>query len=153
MKIYENRTEHLSDFIRLNEEWITAYFEIEAIDRELAVNPKKIIDDGGYVFSLLLKNRVVGVCALFNDGNGVYELARMAVASEHRGNGYANKLLDTCLSKLVNIAAREVYLVSNTKLKQAISLYEKYGFKITSQSQHPVYARANIMMVRILSKD
>ena len=67
MEIAENCREHLKDFIRLNEEWITAYFEIEDIDRKLAANPQKVIDDGGYIFSLVLENKVIGVCALFNN--------------------------------------------------------------------------------------
>ncbi len=87
MKIVENQKKYLADFVRLNEKWISNYFEIEDIDRELASNPQKIIENGGYIFTLVLDNHVIGVCALFNEGNGVYELARMAVSQKHQGNG------------------------------------------------------------------
>ena len=93
MEILENKKELLQDFIRLNEEWISTYFEIEDIDKKLAANTQKIIDDGGYIFSLLLDEEVVGVCALFNNGNGIYELARMAVSPEHQGKGYGERLM------------------------------------------------------------
>jgi len=146
LEIAENRREHLKDFIRLNEEWITTYFEIEDIDRKLAANPEKVIDDGGYIFSLMLKNEVIGVCALFNNGNGVYELARMAVSPNHQGKGYGNQLISVCLSKAKNLMAKKIYLVSNTKLTAAVSLYKKYGFKTIFIEQHPVYSRANITM-------
>ena len=141
-----NRREHLQDFIRLNEEWITTYFEIEDIDRKLAANPQKVIDDGGYIFSLVFENKVIGVCALFNNGNGVYELARMAVSPNHQGKGYGNQLISICLSKAKNIVAKKIVLVSNTKLSAAVSLYKKHGFKTISIEQHPVYSRANITM-------
>ncbi len=151
MKIKENQVNHLDDFIRLNEEWISTYFEIEDIDRKLAANPTKIIDDGGYIFSLVVDSKVIGVCALFNEGNGIFELARMAVSKKHRGNGYGKKLIEISIQKLKDIKAKEVYLVSNTKLKPAITLYEKHGFKSSNNCRHSEYSRANITMVQTIS--
>jgi len=151
MKIKENQVDHLDDFIRLNEEWITTYFQIEDIDKKLAANPKKIIDDGGYIFSLVVDKKVIGVCALFNNGNGVFELARMAVSKKYRGSGYGKELMEISIHKLKEIKAKEVYLVSNTKLKPAIALYEKHGFKQSNDSRHSAYSRANITMVQKIS--
>jgi putative acetyltransferase len=148
MNIIENSKDHLSDFIRLNEEWISQYFEIEETDRKLAARPYQIVENGGYIFCLVSGNEVLGVCALFNDGNGIYELARMAVSPVHQGKGYSNLLIEHCLAKLEAIKAREVYLVSNTKLVAAIGLYKKYGFQTVSEGPHPVYSRANIVMER-----
>lgn len=65
MELRENHDQHLGDFVRLNEEWITKYFAIEEADRALAANPRKVIDDGGYIFSLSVDDEVVGVCALY----------------------------------------------------------------------------------------
>lgn len=150
IKIIENSEVHLSDFIRLNEEWISHYFEIEETDRKLAAHPAQIIENGGYVFCLLFDQKVVGACALFNEGEGVYELARMAVSPAHQGKGYSNLLIEHCLAKLSAIQARKVYLVSNTKLHAAISLYKKFGFVTVSEGAHPLYSRANIVMEREL---
>ena len=146
MKIHENLEEHLPSFIKLNQDWISEYFEIEDIDIALAKNPKKIIDDGGFVFSLVDNKTIVGVCALFNEGNGVFELARMAVAKQCQGQGYGSVLIKTCLNKLNHIGASKVHLLSNTKLTTAINLYKKHGFETVSLGQHPVYSRANIIM-------
>jgi putative acetyltransferase len=146
LELFENNSEHLHDFIRLNEEWISTYFEIEDVDRQLAADPQKVIDDGGYVFSLTLDKKVIGVCALFNHGNDIYELARMAVSPDHQGKGYGKQLIQVCLEKAQELHAKKVFLVSNTKLESAISLYKKHGFKIVSTAQHPVYSRANIML-------
>jgi putative acetyltransferase len=148
MEILENKKEHLKDFIRLNEEWISTYFKIEAVDIELAANPYKVIENGGFIFSLLVHDSVVGTCALFNSGDGVYELARMAVSPEHQGLGYGNALINTCIKKLKEINANKVYLVSNTKLASAIALYKKHNFETTFEGAHPVYLRANIIMER-----
>lgn len=151
MEVLENDKGLLHDFIRLNEEWISTYFEIEEVDRALAENPFQIVENGGFIFSLVSSGEVLDVCSLFNEGNGVFELARMAVSPNSQGHGYGNQLIIACLSKLKEIGANKVYLVSNTKLEAAIALYQKHGFKIVSEGQHPVYSRANIIMERHVS--
>jgi N-acetylglutamate synthase-like GNAT family acetyltransferase len=148
MEVIENQKEYLEDFIRLNEEWITTYFELEEADRALAANPYQIIENGGYIFSLVSDDKVLGTCALFNEGNGIFELARMAVSPKYQNSGFGQKLILACFSKLSEIGAKKVYLVSNTKLEAAISLYKKNGFKTVTIGQHPVYSRANIVMDR-----
>ena len=151
MKIVENKKIYLKNFIHLNEEWIQKHFEIEQIDKDLAKNPYLIIEQGGYIFSIIDNENVIGVCALIHKDNGIYELARMAISNKYQGKGYGSLLLETCLKKLKNINAKKVYLVSNTKLVTAINLYKKYGFTTTNIGQHPVYKRANIEMERHIS--
>ena len=151
MKIVENEKKYLKDFIQLNKEWIQKYFEIEQIDIDLAENPYQIIEEGGYIFSIIENEKVIGVCALINNTNNIYELARMAVSNQYQGKGYGSLLIETCLKKLKDIDAKKVHLVSNTKLKTAISLYQKYRFNTVSIGQHPIYKRANIEMERYIS--
>ncbi|HEY6527059.1 MAG TPA: GNAT family N-acetyltransferase [Cellvibrionaceae bacterium] len=114
----------------------------------MAQNPFQIIENGGYIFSLLMGSSVVGVCALFNEGNGIYQLARMAVSPKFHGHGYGNMLIEACFSKLKEVGADKVYLISNTKLTSAIALYKKYNFLTTYKGVHPIYSRASICMER-----
>ena len=146
MKIHENNKDHLNDFIKLNEEWITMHFSLEEADKKLAKNPSIIIDEKGYIFSVVIENEVIGVCALFNEGKGIFELARMAVSAKYQGKGIGKELIKKCILKSQLINAKKVYLVSNTKLEPAIRLYKKHGFVTVQTGQHPVYARANIVM-------
>jgi len=148
VEIFENTPEHLPDFVRLNEAWIAEHFAIEDADRALAADPAAIIARGGYIFSLAVDGAVVGVCALFNEGDGTFELARMAVDGRHRRRGYGDVLLRAALEKLEAIGARRVRLLTNTSLTAAIALYEKHGFKTVTTGQHPVYNRCNLVMER-----
>lgn len=145
-----NKKQYLPEFIQLNEAWITHYFKLEDADRALASNPVKIIEDGGYIFSLVENDQIVGVCALFKDSDAVFQLARMAVMKEYRGKGYGDVLLNAALVKLREIQASRVYLLSNKILVPAINLYKKHGFTVLSEGQHPVYARCNIVMEKVL---
>lgn len=150
MQIEINNRLHLQDFIRLNEIWIAEHFALEAADLALAENPAKVINSGGFVFSLSDDDQVVGVCALFRERTDRYELARMAVAPDSRGRGYGRALLAHALEHARAIGAKSVYLLSNTALKPAIALYESFGFVPISTGQHSVYARCNIVMELIL---
>lgn len=147
-KLYINNKSHYHDFIVLNEQWITEHFSLEAGDKALAANPASVVDRGGYIMSLLEDDVVIGVVALFNQGHGYYELARLAVAESHRGKGYGDRLIEETFIVLNENEAVNVNLMSNTKLKPAISLYKKHGFKVLSEGQHPVYSRSNITMGR-----
>lgn len=115
MKIVENKKEYLKDFIQLNEEWIQKYFEIEQIDIELAENPYKIIEEGGYIFSIIENKNVIGVCALINNTNGVYEVVRMAVSNQYQGKGYGSILIEACLknSKISMLKKFILYQIQN----------------------------------------
>jgi ribosomal protein S18 acetylase RimI-like enzyme len=147
-----NDQRYLSDFIRLNEAWISHYFKLEDADRALAARPSKVIDEGGYIFTLLVDEQVAGVCALFNDGAGVFQLARMAVTPEFQGQGFGHALMNAALSKLKALGAAKVFLLTNKKLLAAIGLYKKHGFLVVSEEQHPVYARSDLVMEKILSE-
>ena len=148
MNIEIKNIKYLDEFIRLNEEWISTYFELEEVDRDLAANPGRIIENGGYIFSLLVGEKVVGTCALFKESEGVFELARMAVSPEYQGLGYGKLLMNECFSVLKEIKASKVFLVSNTKLESAIAMYKAFDFNTVQEGQHPLYSRANIVMER-----
>lgn len=146
IRIGMNDQEHFDDFIRLNEIWISEHFSIEESDRVLAANPSQIITNGGHIFSLVSNRKIVGVCALFKDTPDRYQLARMAVEPRERRKGYGNSLLEYAIAKAKDMGASSIYLLSNTILQSAISLYQKHGFKTVSTGLHPVYARCNIIM-------
>ena len=150
MPVLINQKQYLPDFIRLNEAWIRHHFRIEEADRELARNPARIISEGGYIFTLLEEDQVAGVCALFKEDANVFQLARMAVSPEFQGKGFGHALIDAAFEHLHKIGASRVYLLSNTVLIPAIALYRKHGFTVLCEGPHPVYARCNIVMEKVL---
>ena len=150
MQIETNHRAHFSDFVRLNEIWITEHFSLEDADRALAANPAKVVDDGGFIFSITRDGKAVAVCALFKEDAERYQLARMAVEPSVRREGHGRALLDHALEHAKSTGARSVYLLSNTVLEPAIALYKRFGFVTISTGQHPVYARCNIVMERML---
>ncbi len=144
--------EYRSDFKRLNSQWISTYFIMEALDHQVLDHPESyIIDRGGHILVALYKEQAVGVCALIPLESSEYdfELAKMGVAPEVRGLGIGWKLGRAIIEKAKALGARSLYLESNTVLEPAIALYRKLGFKKINGGPSP-YKRSNIQMALTL---
>lgn len=136
-------------FRRLNEEWISRHFTLEPRDHETLGKPMEhIIAPGGSILMAWLGSEPVGCCALIPFSSGVYELAKMAVAPELRGRGMGRLILSAAIEKGRELGARSLFLGSSTKLKNAVHLYESYGFRHLEPDEIPPmpYNRADVFM-------
>lgn len=138
------------DFARLNIEWLERWFVVEAIDREVLSDPEThILAPGGRVlFAIDGAGRAVGTVALKHEGQGVYELTKMAVEPGLRGGGVGRRLMQQALAVFQELDGRGLFLESSSLLAPALKLYESVGFV-----HHPAprpgshYARADVYMV------
>ena len=72
-------------FRKLNEEWITRYFRVEAKDEAAFSDPQgTILAPGGRIFLAVGGHRHLGCCALLRIGDGQFEVAEMAVTTAAR---------------------------------------------------------------------
>jgi putative acetyltransferase len=136
-------------FRTLNEEWITRYFTLEKMDREILGDPEKmILQEGGHILMAYAGHQAVGCVALIPMANGVYELSKMAVSPELRGLGIGRKLLEHAVTQAKLMGAKSLYLASNAKLANAVHLYESIGFRhVPPESVSTMhYSRANVFM-------
>jgi putative acetyltransferase len=136
-------------FRTLNEEWISKWFRIEAKDAATLGDPHgKIIAPGGQVYVASDGERVVGTAALIRFDDGLYELSKMAVSPETRGQGVGRRLLAYVLEQARDLGAHTVFLGSSTRLENAIHLYEALGFRHVPPSELPEmkYDRADVFM-------
>jgi GNAT superfamily N-acetyltransferase len=69
----------------------------------------------------------------------------MAVAPSARGKGISRLLMEQCLGKAKQLNAICILLYSNSQLKTAIALYEKYGFKHIPVTDSP-FVTADVKM-------
>jgi len=139
-----------ADFARLNIEWLERWFVVEPVDREVLSDPETHILDGGgkVLFAVDDDDHAVGTVALKHEGDGVYELTKMAVDPGQRGGGIGRKLMQRALEVFAEAGGRELFLESSRQLAPALKLYESVGFV-----HHPAprpgshYARADVYMV------
>jgi putative acetyltransferase len=143
-------------FRTLNEEWIARYFSLEAKDRETLNNPvHSIILKSGHIFMAYAGAEAVGCVALIPVQDGVYELSKMAVSPHLRGRGLGRRLLQHAIAHAKSIGARSLFLGSNTRLKDAVHLYESVGFRhVRPENLPPMpYSRADVFMEMPLEPD
>ena len=145
--------EYSSIFYELNKLWIEESWLLEKSDKFDLLNPKEsIIDKGGEIFFALIDGNVIGTVAMIRSADRIYELAKMTVDINYRGNGVANKLMDQCLDYAINNNAQQIYLITNDTLVIARNLYDKYGFKeVTLDSDK--YLRGNVKMTLNLTEE
>ena len=125
---YEDK--YISDFQRLNLEWLEKFNLVESHDLEILHHPREnVIDHGGFIFLLLEDDVVIGTAGLFKINDEEYELIKMTVAPEHRGKKFGDMLLEKCIVKAKELSGLKIILFSNSNLQTAIRLYEKFGFK------------------------
>jgi putative acetyltransferase len=136
-------------FRTLNEEWITRYFKLEPADRETLDDPEtRILNQGGSIFMAYVDDQAVGCVALIPMGDGVYEVSKMAVSPQLRGLGIGRKLLQHAVTQAKRLGAKSLFLASNSKLENAVHLYESIGFRHVPPEDLPAsaYSRANVFM-------
>jgi putative acetyltransferase len=134
-------------FRNLNLEWIERYFEVEPSDLEVLDDPEgAILDSGGTVFVACEGQTVAGVCALINEGDGVFQLAKMAVAPAFQGRGIGRLLANAVIERARAIGAEELELFTNDVLNPAMSLYRSLGF-IQVPLEGAEHKRSNVRMI------
>ena len=149
IKIVKYDDSYHNAFKMLNREWIEKFWKLEPHDIEVLENPDKhILNKGGQIFVAVYRGKAVGVCALCRmpEHSGYdYELVKLAVSSDTRRLGIGLNLCRTALNYASSQGAKTIFLESNTRLKSAIALYRKLGFKELKE-YHPAYERGDIQM-------
>ncbi len=130
----------------LNYEWLEKYFQLEQSDMVSLGDPQEhIINKGGFIYYVKLNDEIVGTASLIRYPGDVYKLGKMAVTENHQGKGVGKFLLQHCISEARLKEIKKLVLYTNTLLKPAVHLYERFGF-IETQLEHGHYGRANMKM-------
>lgn len=151
MSIITYSPEFQPDFKRLNLEWISRYFAVEAHDVEQLDHPEiHVLPRNGQIFLAQSGEQIVGCVAMVNtgspeQGNSEFELAKMAVSPTMQGKGIGKKLCLAAIDYARQLGVRTVWLESNRMLTPALTMYASVGFREVPSVPTP-YARADIRM-------
>jgi len=146
---YEDR--YAPDFLRLNRKWLEDFDLLEDADAKYLNFPREsIIEQGGQIFFAVEREVVVGTCAAICHCSEVIEIAKLVVAPLAQQRGIGRLLTQTVIEYARSIGARKVSLISSTRLKSALRLYESMGFVHASLPVQPEYASADVYMELVL---
>jgi DNA-binding MarR family transcriptional regulator/N-acetylglutamate synthase-like GNAT family acetyltransferase len=119
-----------ADFARINRQWIEAMYALEPVDEAQLADPRgTIVDPGGDILFVEDPDLgLVGTCGLLPTAPGEFELIKMAVLPEARGRGAGEFLLRATIERAFAMGAERLFLLTNSKSRAAIRLYERNGF-------------------------
>ena len=140
-------------FHDLNESWISESFSMDDMDRLILGDPVGcVLEGGGEIFLIVGPEATLGCCALLPLENQSWELAKMAVAKEHRGCGIGRRLLHHVIEHAKEMGAHKLSLKTSSLLQPAIHLYESVGFQIVApeNSRLSRNTRADVFMELVL---
>ncbi|MEO7310121.1 MAG: GNAT family N-acetyltransferase [Chitinophagaceae bacterium] len=146
IQIIPYQSEYQPHFKALNLEWLEKYNLTEEADLKVLNDPDgTILAGGGVIFLAKSGAGILGTAALIHEHDAIYELAKMAVRPDMRGHGISKLLLEACLAAARQLRASQLILFSNSQLKTALGLYEKYGFRCVKVKNSP-FETADIKM-------
>ena len=147
VQIVSFRSELAPAFQRLNLAWIERLFVVEEADRKVLGDPERaIIAKGGQIFFAMDAGAPIGTVAMIRVSPRRFELAKMAVASSHQRQGIGELLGAAAIAFAREAGAESVFLLTNSRLANAIRLYERLGFRHAPDPDPPEYARADVYM-------
>src|SRR5579862_4496499 len=100
VRIVRYEDKHADDFARLNREWLDRFGLYEEADgKQLNAPRQAIIEAGGEIFVAVLGERVVGTCALVRMSPGMFEVAKLSVDRDMRGQGLGRRLTQHAIDR------------------------------------------------------
>lgn len=148
VEIIDYSPDFQEDFRNLNLGWMSQ-FDMNNSLRTMIDNPdEEIIQKGGFIFFAWMDGKIVGTGALLRESNKLYEIANMAVTPQYQGRHIGKALLKKAIDKAVQAGAKQLYLITSTKLKASVEMYRTFGFRETLfDPELSIYDGSDVKMV------
>lgn len=111
--------------------------EPEGTDADISDIETNYINRGG-LFEILedANGKLLGTVGLFPIDAETVELRKMYFDKTLRGRGFGKNTLERMIEKAREMKFKRIYLETANVLKEAVGLYEKHGFKPTTEGIH-----------------
>lgn len=151
MEIIEYQEKYKDYFIQFNTDWIVDNFgSLEQEDIDTFKHIEENLRNGAMIYFALEDETVLATCMTKPlDDNGTWELCKLGSNKQlpHRGAGSA--VFEAAMNWAIHHGAKKLFILSNSKLKPALHIYEKYGFHEVRLADYE-YVRGDIAFERIV---
>jgi N-acetylglutamate synthase-like GNAT family acetyltransferase len=112
--------------------------DLDGTDRDIADIEAHYTRRGG-VFEIIedAEGNLLGTCGLYPLSAETVELRKMYFARELRGRGVGKQTLQRMIQTARELGYKKIYLETAIVLKEAVHLYEKFGFQPTDEKHTP----------------
>lgn len=145
MNVIEYQEKYKKDFIQLNTGWIEDNFgSLEAEDIDTFNHIEESLAEGAMIYFALEEGNVLATCMTKPlDKNGTWELCKLGSNKHLQHKGAGSAVFQAAMDWAVQHGANRLFILSNSRLKAALHIYEKYGFREIKLEDYE-YARGDI---------
>lgn len=150
LKIITWDAQFKSRFHDLNMDWLQRFFPTQIEDKDILVltHPEsEVLGRGGQLWFAQKGNQIVGTCALVPRKNGEVEMIKLAVDSDHQGEGIGKQLTLKVIEESRRMKVERLSLETSSRLKPALALYSRLGFRQEEPADGYSIARSDTYMV------
>ncbi|MCM1040685.1 MAG: GNAT family N-acetyltransferase [Ruminococcus sp.] len=150
MNIIPYDTRYKEKFIEYNIDWILDNFGfLEKEDEETFENIEQDIANGAMIYFAIEGESVLAACMTKPMQGGTWEICKLASNKHRPHKGCGSAVFLAAMQWAINHGASRLFIISNRKLKTAIYIYEKYGFKEVQLTNYN-YIRGDIAFEKII---
>lgn len=144
MKVIPFVEKYRQDFIDINTNWIVSNFgALEEHDIESFKSIDEQMRAGAMIFFAVENDTVLAACMAAPMEGGTWEICKLGANKNVPHKGAGSAVFETSMKWALSHGAERLFIVTNTKLKAALHIYEKYGFKEVKLTDYG-YARGDI---------
>ena len=145
MEIVEYQEKYKQAFIDLNTQWVERFFTMEDTDREVLDHVEDFLKEGGMIYFAVEGGTVLATCMAAPLGDGVWEILKLAASGQYTGTGAGSAVFKASMDYAIAHGAEKLTLISNSRLKPALHIYRKFGFReVPLNKAYWGYERADI---------
>lgn len=152
MEIVEYQQKYKKDFIELNTAWVERFWVMEQADLDILEHVEELLKTGSMIYFAVENGEVLATCMAMPLGGDVWEICKLAAIGQYTGKGAGSAVFRASMAWAVGHGAKKLTLISNSRLKPALHIYEKFGFReVPLNKAYWGYERADIQFELIVS--
>jgi GNAT superfamily N-acetyltransferase len=130
MELIKFKDKYRQAFIDFNTDWIVSNFgSLEEHDLETFEEIDNELKNGAMIFFAVENEIPLACCMSMPMKNNTWEICKLGSNKNVQHKGAGSTVFKAAMDWALERGARRLFLISNTKLKPALHIYEKYGFK------------------------
>lgn len=130
MNIVKYETKYKDSFIQFNTDWIVDHFgHLEKEDYETFEKIEEELEAGAMIYFALEDDVVLATCMVKPIDGTTWEMCKLASNKHREHKGCGSAVFEAAMQWAIDHGAKRLFIISNSQLKPALHIYEKYGFE------------------------
>lgn len=150
MNIVKYEAKYRNSFVQFNTDWIVDNFgNLEKEDIETFEKIEEELKAGAMIYFAIEDDVVLATCMAKPMNGATWEICKLASNKHREHKGCGSAVFEAAMQWAIEHDAKRLFILSNSKLKPALHIYEKYGFKEIKLKDYG-YTRGDIAFERLI---